>query len=78
MGPTAGHGGVTYVVLRGNGVVVVRVQEGNLAEDVAVDTGDIAEEEHGEGAGGDTEGTSKGTTKRRLVRNVWTRPLRGP
>jgi hypothetical protein len=70
--------GVTYVVLRGNGVVVVRVQEGNLADDVAVEPGDIAEEEHDEGAGGDTEATSNGTTKRKSVCNVWARPLRGP
>lgn len=52
----------TYVVLRGNGPVVVGVQTGNLLQDVAVDTGNVAEHEEGSGTSEDTEAGGEGTT----------------
>lgn len=52
----------TYVVLGGNGTVIVGVQEGELLKDITADTGDLAEEEESSSASEDTEATGNGTT----------------
>lgn len=53
----------TYVVLGSDRAVEVLIEERNLLENVAADTGDLAEEEEGEGTGGNTEGASNGSAK---------------
>lgn len=53
---------MTYVVLRGNGTVVVGVQARDLLEDIATHTGDLAEHEEGSGTGEDAERGGERTT----------------
>lgn len=53
---------LTHVVLRGDGAVVVGIEERKLAEDVVAHTGDLAEDEESTSAKGDTEASGDGAT----------------